>query len=77
MIFQSSMGLRKSRCDIPNGNIQEWACPFSVIKRLQWIAVHEGDFIILHLECRSLGRSFPFSFQTTCKKKDLYIFFQN
>jgi hypothetical protein len=31
--FQSSMGLGKSRCDIPNGNIQEWVCPFSVIKK--------------------------------------------
>jgi hypothetical protein len=33
MIFQSSMGLGKSRCDVPNGNVQEWACPFSVIKK--------------------------------------------
>jgi hypothetical protein len=33
MIFQTSMGLGKSRCDVPNGNIQEWACPFSVIKK--------------------------------------------
>jgi hypothetical protein len=26
MIFQSSMGPRKSRCDIPNGTTQGWAC---------------------------------------------------
>ncbi len=77
MIFQSSMGLGKSRCDVPNGNIQEWACPFSVIKKSSVDSVHEGDFIILHLECRSLGRSFPFSFQTTCKKRRFIIFFQN
>jgi hypothetical protein len=24
VIFQSSMGLGKSRCDIPNGSTQEW-----------------------------------------------------
>jgi len=40
------MGLRKSRCDVPNGNIQEWACPFSVIKKSSVDSVHEGDFII-------------------------------
>jgi len=33
MIFQSSMGPGKSRCDVPNGSIQEWACPFNVIKK--------------------------------------------
>ncbi len=33
MIFQTSMGLGKSRCDVPNGNIQQWARPFSVIKK--------------------------------------------
>jgi hypothetical protein len=27
MIFQSSMGLKISRCDIPSGAIQGWACP--------------------------------------------------
>jgi len=27
IIFQSSMGLRKSKCDIPSGNMQGWACP--------------------------------------------------
>jgi len=48
-----------------------------LLKSLQWIAVHEGDFIILHLECTSLGRSFPFSFQTTCKKNKIIIIFQN
>jgi hypothetical protein len=26
MIFQSSMGLEKSRCDIPSGTTQGWAC---------------------------------------------------
>ncbi len=29
MIFKSSVGLIKSRCDIPNGITQEWICPFS------------------------------------------------
>jgi hypothetical protein len=28
MIFQSSMGLGKSRCDGPSGTTQEWACLF-------------------------------------------------
>jgi hypothetical protein len=26
MIFQNSMGPRKSKCDIPNGTTQGWAC---------------------------------------------------
>jgi hypothetical protein len=33
MIFQSLMGPRKSMCDVPNGTIQEWACPFNAIKK--------------------------------------------
>jgi len=33
MIFQSSMGLKKSRHDIPNGTIQGWAFLFSIIKK--------------------------------------------
>jgi len=33
MIFQSLMGPRKSRCDVLDGTIQEWACPFSSIKK--------------------------------------------
>jgi hypothetical protein len=27
MIFQSSMGPRKSKCVVPNGTTQGWACP--------------------------------------------------
>ncbi len=27
MIFQSLKSLRKSKCDVPNGTTQEWACP--------------------------------------------------
>jgi hypothetical protein len=27
MIFQSLMGLRKSKCDVPNGTTQGWVCP--------------------------------------------------
>ncbi len=27
MIFQSSMDVGKSRCDIPSGTTQGWACP--------------------------------------------------
>jgi hypothetical protein len=27
MIFQSLMGPRKSRCDVPYGTTQRWACP--------------------------------------------------
>jgi hypothetical protein len=27
MIFQSSMALGKSKCDIPSGTTQGWACP--------------------------------------------------
>jgi hypothetical protein len=27
MIFQSLMGPRRSRCDIPSGTTQGWACP--------------------------------------------------
>jgi hypothetical protein len=27
--FQSSMNPRKSRCDIPSGTTQGWACPFT------------------------------------------------
>jgi hypothetical protein len=70
MIFQSLMGLRKSRCDVLNGTIQRWACLISTIKKNpQWITVHGGDSIILDLECTNLGRPLPFSFQTTCKKK--------
>jgi hypothetical protein len=30
MIFQSSMGLGKSRCDVPNNAIQRWACPRAI-----------------------------------------------
>jgi hypothetical protein len=41
------------------------------LKSPQWITIHEGDFIILNLECTSLGRSLPFSFQIACKKEDL------
>jgi hypothetical protein len=26
MIFQSSMGPRKSKCDVPNGTTQRWVC---------------------------------------------------
>ncbi len=26
MVFQSSMGVRKSRCEIPNATTQGWAC---------------------------------------------------
>jgi hypothetical protein len=26
MIFQSLMGPRRSRCDVPSGTIQGWAC---------------------------------------------------
>jgi len=33
MIFQSSTSPGKSRCDIPNGNIQEWACLFNAIEK--------------------------------------------
>jgi hypothetical protein len=44
-----------------------------LLKSPQWIVIHRGDFIILHLECASLGRSFPFSFQTTCKTKRFII----
>jgi len=36
--------------------------------------MHGGDFIILHLECTNLRRSFPFSFQFTCKKNKIIIF---
>jgi hypothetical protein len=32
MIYQSSMGLKKSRCDIPNDTTQGWACPFSLLQ---------------------------------------------
>jgi len=28
MIFQISMGPRKSRCGVPSGTTQGWACPF-------------------------------------------------
>jgi hypothetical protein len=42
------------------------------LKGPQWITIHEGDFIILNLECTGLGRSFPFSFQIACKKKKIY-----
>jgi hypothetical protein len=28
MISQSLISLGKSRCDIPSGTTQEWACPF-------------------------------------------------
>jgi hypothetical protein len=28
MIFQNSMGLGKSKCDVPSGTTQEWACCF-------------------------------------------------
>jgi hypothetical protein len=28
VIFQSSIGIGKSRCDIPSGTTQEWACLF-------------------------------------------------
>ncbi len=31
MIFQNSMGLRKSRCDDPSGTTQGWACPLNII----------------------------------------------
>ncbi len=27
MIFKSLMGARKSRCDVPSGTTQGWACP--------------------------------------------------
>ncbi len=27
LIFQSSMGQGKSRCDVPSGTTQAWACP--------------------------------------------------
>jgi hypothetical protein len=29
MIFQSLMGLGKSKCDVPNGTTQGWACTWS------------------------------------------------
>jgi len=29
MIFQSSMDLKKSKCDIPNDTTQEWAFPLN------------------------------------------------
>ncbi len=32
MIFQSLMGPRKSRCDIPNGTTQRWAFPINIPK---------------------------------------------
>jgi hypothetical protein len=45
MIFQSSMGIGKSRCDVPNGTTQRWACPwvyqgstFSKVKNYGMIA---------------------------------------
>jgi hypothetical protein len=28
MIFQSSMGLEKSRCEVPSDTTQGWACPY-------------------------------------------------
>ncbi len=31
MIFQNSMGPRKSKCDVPCGITQGWACPLSII----------------------------------------------
>ncbi len=35
MIFQSSMSLRKLRCDVPSGTTQRWVCPcFVTIKSL-------------------------------------------
>jgi hypothetical protein len=46
-----------------------------LLKSSQWIAMQGGDFIILHLEYTSLGRSFPFFFQTTCQKKKRFIIF--
>jgi hypothetical protein len=30
MIFQNSMGPRKSRCDVPSGTTQGWAYPFLI-----------------------------------------------
>jgi hypothetical protein len=30
MFFQSSMGLRKSRCDVPSGTTQGRACPNNI-----------------------------------------------
>ncbi len=31
--FQNSMGLRKSRCDVPNGTTQGWVCP-------SWLSIY-------------------------------------
>jgi hypothetical protein len=47
------------------------------LKSPQWITIHEGDFIVLNLKCMGLGRSFPFSFQITCKKKNYNNFFKS
>jgi hypothetical protein len=44
-------------------------------KSPQWITIHEGDFIILNLECTGLGRSFPFPFQIAMQKNKIYNFF--
>jgi len=33
MIFQSSMGPRKSRCDVPSGITQGWACSLGKWKK--------------------------------------------
>ncbi len=30
MIFQSLMGSKKSRCDVPSGTTQGWACPNNI-----------------------------------------------
>ncbi len=36
MIFQNLTGPGKSRCDVPNGINQEWACPFSAMDSGAW-----------------------------------------
>jgi len=30
MIFQTLMGLGKSKCDVPGGTTQGWACPRAI-----------------------------------------------
>jgi hypothetical protein len=58
MIFQSLMGLRKSRCDILSGTTQGWACLIMLLivtlfligdeNRTNEMSTHCFEFVKLH-----------------------------
>ncbi len=44
MIFQSSMVLGKSSCDIPSGTIQGWDCPRGCDQGERWMWGGKSNF---------------------------------